>query len=81
MADFNREGNEVELRSCTNYIDGSQRSVLGARLAPPGSVLFPKVGAALLCNHRRITTVAAGTAAAVIISLNVFLLAETFGLG
>ena len=31
--------------------------------------------------NRRITTVAAGTAAAVIISLNVFLLAETFGLG
>jgi type I restriction enzyme S subunit len=42
-----------------NRIDRATAAQLGCRLAPPGSVLFPKVGAALLGNQRRITSVTA----------------------
>lgn len=56
VSDFNLPGNEVELKSCTNWIDRPDLQVLGGRLVPAGSILFPKVGAAMLGNARRITT-------------------------
>ena len=45
--------------SAPNWIDQATARSLGCRLAPVGSVLFPKVGAALLGNRRRITRVMA----------------------
>ena len=45
--------------SAPNWVDRATSRRLGCRLAPVGSVLFPKVGAALLGNQRRITRVMA----------------------
>lgn len=44
----------VFLDRAQNSVSPSTARALGCRLAPPGSVLFPKVGAALLGNQRRI---------------------------
>jgi type I restriction enzyme, S subunit len=56
VSDFNLPGNERYLSKCTNWITRSDAVELGARLVPPGSILLPKVGAALLGNARRIVT-------------------------
>lgn len=57
VSDMNRAGNEVHMSLSANYISESERLELGARLIPKGAVIFPKVGAALLTNKRRITAV------------------------
>jgi type I restriction enzyme S subunit len=44
----------VFLDRAPNTISSTTARVLGCRLAPAGSVVFPKVGAALLGNQRRI---------------------------
>jgi type I restriction enzyme S subunit len=44
----------VFLDRAPNTISSTTARVLGCRLAPAGSVIFPKVGAALLGNQRRI---------------------------
>lgn len=56
VSDFNLNGNERFLVSCTNWVSRSVAAELGAKVVPRGSVLLPKVGAALLGNARRITT-------------------------
>ncbi|MCZ7475358.1 restriction endonuclease subunit S [Micromonospora sp. WMMC273] len=45
-------GNDSGIKSAANYISRAQARRLGARIVPPGSVVFPKVGAALLGNAR-----------------------------
>ncbi|MFI2286248.1 restriction endonuclease subunit S [Streptomyces niveus] len=40
--------------SARNWVDGKELRAMGARLVPPGSIIFPKVGAALLKNTRRL---------------------------
>lgn len=56
VGDLSRRGNEVFLRSCANWISVTTATVLRARTVPAGSVLLPKIGAALLGGVRRITT-------------------------
>lgn len=48
----------VFLDKAPNTISSTTARVLGCRLAPAGSVIFPKVGAALLGNQRRIVRTA-----------------------
>ncbi len=55
VSDMNRDGNEVYMSQSANYISEATRLKLGAKLVPEGAVIFPKVGAALLTNKRRIT--------------------------
>ena len=53
VSDMNTPGNERELRVAANTVDVALLKALKARLHPPGTVVFPKVGAALLTNKRR----------------------------
>lgn len=42
------------LKTADNYVDLFDAKLLGARVAPTGTIVFPKVGAALLNNRRAI---------------------------
>lgn len=57
VSDMNTPGNELIMRRAENYIDLKQRQELKARIVPANAVVFPKVGAALLTNKRRLTSV------------------------
>ena len=54
VSDTNIPGNEKYLAAANNYISFDVAKSLGARIAPSGGIMFPKVGAALLGNKRRI---------------------------
>ena len=56
VSDMNRRGNETELGSAENYVDEADLKVLRAKPFPPGTTFFPKVGATLLTNKRRIAS-------------------------
>src|SRR5450759_1038843 len=56
VGDFNKSGNETFLVSCDNWISEGTALALGARTVPAGTVLLPKIGAALLLGARRIAT-------------------------
>ena len=56
VSDMNSLGNERYLTGAENYIEPDQAKKLKARIVPSGAVVFPKVGAALLTNKRRITS-------------------------
>ncbi|MEI9941986.1 MAG: restriction endonuclease subunit S [Pseudomonadota bacterium] len=55
VADTNLPGNEQELRSAPNTVSRLTARQLGARICPAGAIAFPKVGATLLGNKRRLT--------------------------
>lgn len=54
VSDMNLPGNEIVLDYAVNWIDEAQRQRLGARIWPAGTVVFPKVGAALRTEKRRL---------------------------
>ncbi len=51
--DMNRPGNEVVMHEADNYVDADVARGECATLFPEGTVVFPRVGAALLTNKRR----------------------------
>ncbi|KQT04094.1 restriction endonuclease subunit S [Rhizobium sp. Leaf386] len=53
VSDMNADGNETSLIAAANYIDETERKALGARLFPPESVVFPKIGGAIATNKKR----------------------------
>lgn len=53
VSDMNTPGNERELRVAANTVSELLLGSLKGTLHPPGTVVFPKVGAALLTNKRR----------------------------
>jgi type I restriction enzyme S subunit len=57
VSDMNRPGNEVEMRHAENYVDAADLRTLKAKTFPIGTTFFPKVGATLLTNKRRIAAV------------------------
>lgn len=57
VSDMNRLGNEVQMRHAENYVDDVDLQTLKARTFPVGTTFFPKVGATLLTNKRRIAAV------------------------
>lgn len=57
VSDMNRSGNEVQMRHAENYVDEADLRTLRARTFPVGTTFFPKVGATLLTNKRRIAAV------------------------
>ncbi|WP_152990536.1 hypothetical protein [Sphaerimonospora mesophila] len=56
VADFSSADEIGYLHSATNWISHDVAKMLGARIVPPGSVLYARVGGALLLNRRIITT-------------------------
>lgn len=57
VSDMNRPGNEVQMRHAENYVDEADLRTLKAKTFPVGTTFFPKVGATLLTNKRRIAAV------------------------
>ncbi len=57
VSDMNRPGNEVQIRHAENYVDDADLRTLRAKTFPVGTTFFPKVGATLLTNKRRIAAV------------------------
>lgn len=57
VSDMNRPGNEVLMRHAENYVDDADLRALKAKTFPVGTTFFPKVGATLLTNKRRISAV------------------------
>ncbi|MFF7895186.1 restriction endonuclease subunit S [Streptomyces sp. NPDC007907] len=56
VGDFQLADEVGNLDTAENWISRETARQLGARIVPPGSVLYARVGAALLLNRRRITT-------------------------
>lgn len=59
VSDMNAQGAEVVVNKAVNTVDESLLNHLGAKTYPPGTVIFPKVGGALLTNKKRILGVEA----------------------
>jgi type I restriction enzyme S subunit len=57
VSDMNRPGNEVQMRYAENYVDDADLLTLKAKTFPVGTTFFPKVGATLLTNKRRVAAV------------------------
>jgi type I restriction enzyme S subunit len=56
VSDMNLPGNEVEIRHANNWISRDTAKRIKAPIFPPRSVVFAKVGAALMLNRRRVLT-------------------------
>lgn len=54
VSDMNAPGNSRTMGAAANYVDGTTLRSMGARAWPEGTVVFPKVGAALLTEKRRV---------------------------
>lgn len=56
VSDMNIPGNEVFMENHTNTVSTSILKELGARAFPAGTVIFPKIGAAIATEKKRILT-------------------------
>jgi type I restriction enzyme S subunit len=54
VSDLNSPGNEKYVVTANNWISEEVRKKVKAKIQPPGSIVFAKVGGALLTNKRRI---------------------------
>ena len=54
VGDMNVSGNELYMVSSKNYIDNSTVERLKCKPAPEGTIIFPKIGAAISTNKKRI---------------------------
>lgn len=59
VSDMNSSGNTRLLRTGTNWVTAEMMVALKAKAHPAGTVVFPKVGAALLTEKRRLLAVPA----------------------
>ncbi|MEU3524597.1 restriction endonuclease subunit S [Streptomyces sp. NPDC038707] len=59
VSDLSSVASGQRLVTAQNWVDQGDLVALGARLAPQGAIVFPKVGAALLKNPRRLLGVPA----------------------
>jgi type I restriction enzyme S subunit len=55
VSDLHRDDNASGVSNSANYVSRAEAKILGLRLVPSGSIVFPKVGAALLGNARALT--------------------------
>lgn len=54
VSDMTTHGNEVALQVAVNYISSAELASLGTKPAPSGTILIPRVGAAVATNKKRI---------------------------
>ena len=54
VSDMNLPGNEKYIHSAQNYIDEMAIARMRAKVHPPGTIIFPKIGGAIATNKRRI---------------------------
>jgi type I restriction enzyme S subunit len=54
VSDMNAAVNTREMRTASNYVDDEDVRALRGKVAPAGTVVFPKVGAALKTEKRRV---------------------------
>jgi len=54
VSDMNRPGNEKYISYAENYLDEEDLKKIKVKTYPVGTIIFPKVGAALMTNKRRI---------------------------
>ena len=59
VSDMNRPGNEIRIVDAENFVTAEQVERMRLRVSPTGTVIFPKVGAALMTEKRRMLTVPA----------------------
>jgi restriction endonuclease S subunit len=57
VSDMNLQGNERMIQSWNNSISADVVQKIRAKITPSGTVIFPKIGAAIATNKKRITTV------------------------
>ena len=57
VSDMNSPGNEKYISRAENYLDEEDLTKIKAKPFPVGTIIFPKVGAALLTNKRRLLKV------------------------
>lgn len=58
VSDMNRPGNQVFLESAANYLAKADAHRLSMAPFPAGAIVFPKIGAAIRTNKKRILSVA-----------------------
>jgi len=56
VSDMNLPGNELRMSKSNNYINGSTLKELKAKPFPTATIIFPKIGAAIHTNKKRILT-------------------------
>lgn len=54
VSDMNLKGNESFMRSSSNYVSFADAKQLGVHLVPAGAIIFPKIGAAIRTNKKRL---------------------------
>jgi type I restriction enzyme, S subunit len=54
VSDMNREGSEIVISKANNTVDDRLLKEIGGKVYPAGTIIFPKVGGALLTNKKRI---------------------------
>jgi len=56
VSDMNLPGNERYITTSNNFIDDAAAGRMRAKIHPPGTIIFPKIGGAIATNKRRILT-------------------------
>jgi type I restriction enzyme S subunit len=56
VSDMNLPGNEKYITTSNNGIDDEAAERMRAKIHPPGTIIFPKIGGAIATNKRRILT-------------------------
>ena len=57
VSDMNLQGNHTRINRANNYVGTEDVTALRAFVFPPGTIVFPKVGAAIATNKKRLLTV------------------------